>query len=513
MNAAIHVSRHAPIDRIDPNVYGHLTEHLGRCIYGGVWVGEDDRVPTADGIRLDTVELLRNLDAPVIRWPGGCFADDYHWKDGLGPRAERPRQRNMWWAQGRENRPEEPNTFGTEEFMRLCDLLDAEPYLAVNVGSGDPEEGVDWAEYCNYDGDTEMTRLRAENGSEEPHDVTYWGVGNENWGCGGRYSPQLYAEEYRRFANYLKGFDRVMSDGSMELVACGHVTDDWNRQFLEHLEKCVSFGQGSVYDLLDHLSVHRYYYAGGDTDFSTEQYYRMLARAARIGEDVDRAAEALAMFAPGSNAGVIVDEWGVWHPEAVFANGLEQENTVRDALAAASVLDDLNERADVVAMANIAQTINVLQCLVQTDEEAAWPTPTYQVFDLYKAHMGATALRTTVEADVHTVESRSDEFGPQDTHDVPLVSASASETDERVTITLSNRALDAVSSTTVAMDVEDATVDSASVLFAGKEVAEYSTKDNAASFEPSSIDVENHGDGSFDVSVPASSVVRLTVES
>ena len=512
MEAQVFVSAHDTVDRIDPNLYGQLSEHLGRCVYGGIWGGEDDRVPTEDGIRLDTVELLRDLEMPVLRWPGGCFADDYHWMDGLGPHEDRPRRRNMWWAQGRENLPEESNEFGTEEFMDFCEKVGTEPYLAVNVGSGDPDEAVDWAEYCNYDGDTELTRLRAKNGSEEPHDVQYWGVGNENWGCGGRLSPEQYAEQFRRFANYLRAFDRVMCDGSMDFVACGHVTDHWNRRFLEHLSKCVSFGQSTVYNLLDHLSVHRYHHAGSDTDFTDEQYYRLLARAGRIAEDVDRAADALEMFAPGTDIGIVVDEWGAWHPEADFDNGLEQENTVRDALAAARVLDDLNARADVVEMANIAQTVNVLQCLVQTDEEAAWPTPTYQVFDLYKKHMGATALRTVVDTNVRAVKSTSEEFGPQSEHNLRLVTASASESNGTVYVTLSNLHRDEAQNVSVVFDAPDVTVKSAEVLFEDRSVDSYSTADNAESFTAERVDAENHGSGTVLVQMPAGSTAGLLVE-
>jgi len=381
----------------------------------------------------------------------------------------------------------------------------------VNVGSGDPQEAVDWAEYCNYDGETEMTRLRAENGSDDSHDVTYWGVGNENWGCGGRFSPEAYAEQFRHYANYLNTFDRVMGDGSMELVACGHIADDWNRRFLDYLAECVEFGENTVYDLMDHLSVHRYYYAGGDTDFTEEQYYRLFARTAQIATDVDRAAEALELLAPGTDIGVIVDEWGVWHPEAVFENGLEQEHTVRDALSAAVVLDDLNARADVVSMANIAQTVNVLQCLVQTDEESAWPTPTYHVYDLYKPHMGATALDTVVDTDTETVERKGDEFGSGDVHEVPLVSASASERDGQVYVTLSNVDKNDARDITVSLESDDIGVESATVLFDELSVDAYSDGENTEAFEPADIAVERPGDRSVLVEAPPSSVVGLTL--
>ncbi|WEL16642.1 Alpha-L-arabinofuranosidase, glycosyl hydrolase family 51 [Halorhabdus sp. SVX81] len=502
MGSAIHVQQREPIAEIDPNLYGHFAEHLGRCIYGGLWVGEDDRVPTEDGVRMDTIDLLADLDMPVLRWPGGCFADDYHWEDGIGPREERPTRRNAFWTQGRADIPEEPNEFGTEEFMRVCDLLDAEPYLAANLGSGSPGEAADWLEYCNYDGDTELANRRAENGSDDPHDVKFWGVGNENWGCGGRMSPEQYAEEFRRFATYLRSVDGLLSEEDVELVSVGHIHDDWNRKFLDALSECASFTEGP-YDLMEHMSVHRYYEAGSDTDFDDEEYFRLLARSRKVGGDVDNAVDALSVYAPESDISIVVDEWGVWHPEATNTNGLEQENTVRDAISAAGVFDDLHERADVVAMANIAQTVNVLQCLVQTDEEAAWPTPTYHVFDLYEGHAGGTALDTVVDTDEREVED--------EPYDVPLVSASASEHDDEVYVTLSNRALES-EDVTVSLDDDGATVRDSAVLFADTDVEAYSRKDNAAAFAPEEIDVEATGDGTFEVTVPASSVVALTVD-
>jgi alpha-N-arabinofuranosidase len=502
MGSEVYVHQHDPIDEIDPNVYGHFAEHLGRCIYGGVYVGEDDRVPTENGIRLDTVELLDDMDMPVLRWPGGCFADDYHWKDAIGPKEERPTRRNMFWTQGRRDIPEEPNEFGTDEFMQLCNMVGAEPYLAVNVGSGDPGEGADWAEYCNYDGDTELANRRRENGFDEPHDVKYWGVGNESWGCGGRLSPEEYAEQYRRYATYLRTANGMLSEADMELVSVGHIDDDWNRKFLDALSECSDWIEGP-YDLMEHMSVHRYYEAGGDTDFDEDDYYRLLARSRLVAQDIDDAVEALSVYAPDNDISIIVDEWGVWHPEAKNTNGLEQENTVRDAVSAAGVFDDFHERADVVAMANIAQTVNVLQCLVQTNDEEAWATPTYQVFDLYKEHMGRTALDTVVDTEEEEVED--------EPFDVPLVSASASRDDDELFVTLSNRALEA-EEVTVDLDADAASVVDSEVLFEDADVDEFSTPDNADEFQAEDIAVENLGDGELVVDAPASSVVGLTVE-
>jgi alpha-N-arabinofuranosidase len=503
MASELHIRSHDPIDEISPDVYGHFAEHLGRCIYGGIWVGEDDdQVATEDGIRMDTIELLQDLDMPVLRWPGGCFADDYHWEDGIGPREERPTRRNAFWTQGREEIPEDPNTFGTDEFMQVCDLLDTEPYLAVNVGNGTPAEGADWAEYCNYDGGTELAELREENGSEEPHDVKYWGVGNESWGCGGRFSPEEYAEQYRRHATYLRSVNAMLSDVDMELVAVGHIGEDWNRDFLRELRNCSEWVEGP-YDLMEHMSVHRYYEAGGDTDFDDDQYYRLLARSRLVAQDIDNTVDALSTYARESDISIIVDEWGVWHPEATNTNGLEQENTVRDAISAAGVFDDFHARADVVSMANIAQTVNVLQCLVQTNEEEAWTTPTYQVFDLYKDHMGGTALRTVVDTDNEEVED--------EPFDVPIVSASASEQDGEVYVTLSNRDPDDAEEVEIDLDLEDASVAGAEVLFDDQGVREYSTPDNAEEFEAADLDVDQTGDSTFVVDAPAGSVVGLTI--
>ena len=509
MSSEIRVRGQRTVDRISKHIYGHFAEHLGRCVYGGIWVGEDDRVVTEGGIRMDTVKLLRELGIPVLRWPGGCFADDYHWEDGVGPREERPTRRNLWWAQGREEAFVEPNDFGTDEFLRLCELLDTEPYLAVNVGSSTPEEALDWMEYCNNDDETELTRHRTENGHPEPYGVKYWGIGNENWGCGGRYAPDEYGGEYRRFANYLRGFKNHLNPGEMEFIACGHLTDDWNEVFFENLNKGMEFGpgtflgMGSPSELLDHFSVHRYYQAGGDTDFTEGQHYRIFARARKLADDIDRAAATLAEYVPTDDVGVIVDEWGVWHPEATPDNGLEQANTVRDALTAATALDIMHERADVVSMANIAQTVNVLQCLVETDEEDAWKTPTYQVFALYKNHAGNTAVEVEVET---TTKS----FTEED-HDVPMVSASASRNEDGLFLTASNRLY--AESETIEIDLDgDYANPSATVLFDGQDAHAHSRKNNAGEFEPEALDVDISHEGTYAVEVPPSSVVGLSLD-
>ncbi len=498
MTDTVRVSMDAAIGRIAPEIYGHFAEHLGRCIYGGLWVGEDGSIDTTAGLRTDTLSLLRRLDPPVLRWPGGCFADDYHWRDGVGPREDRPGRRNLWWAQGRSETFTESNAFGTEEFLTLCDELDTTPYLAGNVGTGTPDELLNWVEYCNTPDGTELASLRTEQGSEEPHDVHWWGIGNENWGCGGKFDPDDYGRRYRTFANYLRAYDRnIQPEGSLELVACGHITPEWNREFL------AAVGD---YGLLDHLSIHRYLECGGDVEFTDEQYYRLLTRANQIGTDVDRAAATLETYAPAAAIGVIVDEWGVWHPEAVATNGLEQENTVRDAIVAAGVLDDLNRRADVVTMANLAQTVNVLQCVVQTDEEAAWPTPTYRVFEAYKPHMGATALRTTVDTETKEL--------PDEDHDVQLLSASASRSADGITVTVSNRDLDRDRTVEIETSTDGQFTDAtASVLFEATSVDAYSTRENADRFAPTEGTAEITAEGSCTIGVPPTAIATVRLSS
>jgi len=366
--------------KINPNIYGHFAEHLGKCIYGGIWVGERSKIPNVEGCRTDVVEALRRMGAPVIRWPGGCFADFYHWEDGIGPRRNRPRRVNMWWQQ------EEPNEFGTDEFLKLCSKVGAEPYICLNVGSGSPAEAASWLEYCNYGGNSYYSRLRARNGRRAPWKVRFWGVGNENWGCGGAFDPESYAHEYRRFSIYLKRLDP-----SIELVACGHISEDWNLRVMESLK-------GQI-DLVDHLSIHKYFSGGSGIEFSNEDYLKLFLGVDDLEREIRRASEIVDFFAGGrKDIGIVVDEWGVWHPEARVENGLYQQNTLRDALFAASVLNLFNRYCRKVVMANIAQTVNVLQSIALTRGDETVLTPTYHVFDLYKAHMGNDALSFEIDS-------------------------------------------------------------------------------------------------------------------
>lgn len=391
MPARITIVMDEPIGVVSPLLFGHFAEHLGCCVNDGVWVGEGSAIPNIGGLRQDVVEAWRRVGPGVLRWPGGCFADDYHWADGVGPRQGRPRTVNLWWGQEIED-----NAFGTHEFLNLCRLIGAEPYLAGNVGSGTVREMRDWVEYCNYDRPSTLALRRAANGSPMPFGVKYWGVGNEAWGCGGNFCPEDYAREYRRYATYL----RDLGGTELFLIACGPDGNrpEWTRKFLQKLATADRRFNCRIHGLAAH------YYcgtAGCATQYTTDQWYELLHRAAGGMEQlIAEQRAAMDEFDGERRIGLIVDEWGTWHPPAPGRDPahLWQQNTVRDALVAALTLDVFVRRCDCVVMANIAQAINVLQALFLTQGDRMILTPTYHVFELYRPHQGGRAVRVEVDS-------------------------------------------------------------------------------------------------------------------
>lgn len=421
--ASLKILADEPIGTIQPEIYGHFAEHLGGCVDEGIWVGPDSKIPNIDGLRTGVVEALRKLRVPVLRWPGGCFADDYHWMDGIGPREKRPRTVNLWWGHTIED-----NAFGTHEFLRLCELIGAKPYLAGNLGSGSVREMRDWVEYCNFSGDTTLARMRRTNGREAPFGVRYWGVGNENWGCGGNFCPEDYAAEYKRYATYLRDF----GDAKLFLIACGPDSGrpeshaDWTRRFFQKLGK---------FDRIHGLAAHYYCgTAGTATSFSTDQWYELIDRASRM-QDVIRTHRAVMdEFDPDRRIGLLVDEWGTWHPTTLGRNPahLWQQNTLRDALVAAVTLNIFNNHAQTVVMANIAQAVNVLQAMCLTDGDQTVLTPTYHVFDMYQSHQGGQAVRVEVESPMVSFAAAGQK------RSLPVLTASASIKDGVMTLSLTN---------------------------------------------------------------------------
>ena len=376
---------------INPNIYGHFAEHLGRCVYDGFWVDEDSPIPNIHGFRTDIIEALRRLKPAVIRWPGGCFADDYHWQDGIGPRDRRPRRINIHWGEVVET-----NHVGTQEFVQFCRLVGAQPYICGNVGSGTPRELRDWVEYCNFpdsspNGST-LAQQRAADGSSEPFNVTYWGVGNENWGCGGNFSPEDYCTEFRRYASFVRGFGKKLS-----VIACGPANNDveWTDRFFRKI-----FKDYWAFNNIDGFAAHYYCgTAGTATEYSEDEWYRLLEKGLRMEELVIQQRAAMDAWDPKRKIGLIIDEWGTWHPVEQGTNPafLYQQNTIRDAIVAANTLDIFNRHADKVVMSNIAQTINVLQAMILTQGEKMLVTPTGHVYEMYVPHQGAESLRVRIE--------------------------------------------------------------------------------------------------------------------
>ncbi len=422
MIAKIVIDPEDTIATINPNIYGHFAEHLGWCIYGGIWVGENSPIPNAGGFRKDVIDALKRMKAPVIRWPGGCFADDYHWQDGIGPREARPRRINIHWGEVIET-----NEVGTQEFVRFCRMVGAEPYICGNVGSGSPREMRDWVEYCNFPGESTYAQWRLRDGSSGPLNVIYWSVGNENWGCGGNFSPEDYGTEFRRFASFLRSFGQRLF-----VIACGPSGNDveWTDRFFRKLRK----------DYWDFQNIHGFaahYYCGTSgtaTEYTIDQWYTLLDRGLEMEKLVVQQRAAMDAFDPGRKIGLIVDEWGTWHKVIEGTNPafLHQQNTLRDALVAATTLDIFNRHADKVIMANIAQTVNVLQAMVLTKEDKMLVTPTGHVYEMYAPHQAGAAVRTRFET-----ERISYQKGSQD-GSIPAIAGSASIKGKTLFVTLTN---------------------------------------------------------------------------
>lgn len=439
MTSTIDIVTAEPIATINPNVYGHFSEHLGTCIYEGIWVGQDSSIANTGGLCNDVVTLLKKIKPPVMRWPGGCFADDYHWRDGIGPVEQRPRRINIHWGEVIE-----ANLFGTHEFIQFCRAIGAEPYLAGNLGSGTPQELRDWVEYCNFPRGTTLTDLRAANGDPEPLAVRYWGVGNEAWGCGGLFTPEDYAMEYRRFASYMRDF----SGSRPVLIACGPNGNDleWTRRFFTHLHDRLPGGWRRM--PIAGYAAHYYCNTPGTaTEYDDNGWYQVLAQAQFMESLVTQQRALMDAFDPERNIGLIVDEWGTWHRPTPGRNPrfLWQQNTLRDALVAAVTLDIFNRHADKVVMANIAQTVNVLQALLLTENGQTITTPTYHVYDLYQGHQGAQAVRTIFESPDVTFTRSGPEARPSSPFAPPSLeghlfglAGSASLDDRTLTLTVVN---------------------------------------------------------------------------
>lgn len=488
---------------ISRHVYGHFAEHLGRCIYGGFYVGEDSELPNEGGIRLDVVQALRALRIPNLRWPGGCFADEYHWRDGVGPREERPRMVNSHWGDVVED-----NAFGTHEFMALCELLGAEPYVNGNLGSGTVREMSDWVEYLTRGDDSPMAALRREHGRDEPWQVKFWGLGNEPWGCGGNMTAAHYAEEARRYATYC----RDHGENRLYRIAAGANSDDyaWTETLMKALTPLGGCGRDPR-GLYQAVSVHYYTLPGtwqdkgSATELAEEDYYRTLVKAAYTDELLRGHSNVMDCYDPQKKVGLVLDEWGTWWnvEEGTNPGFLYQQNTLRDALVASTHFDIFHAHADRLVMANIAQTVNVLQAMILTDPDSGELvlTPTYHVFQMNADHQDAASLRVDTPAGLpaRTVDGE----------ELTTVSASASSKDGRVLISLSN--LDARAATTVDLDLRGGAVSDvrARILTAG-ELHAHNAPGRGAQVRPVDHEQVTATEQGLRVELPAHSFVTVS---
>ncbi len=479
--------------KIDRNIYGHFAEHLGRCIYEGFWVGEDSPIPNTRGIRNDVVQALRQARVPVLRWPGGCFADEYHWKDGIGPREQRPQMINTHWGGVVEN-----NHFGTHEFLDLCEQLGAEPYICGNVGSGSVQEMMEWVEYMTSDADSPMANLRRKHGREKPWRVRYFGVGNESWGCGGNMRPEFYADQYRRYSTFVKNYP----GNTIYRIACGaNAADyDWTEVMMRQVGR-----------RMDGLSLHYYTIATGNwnrkgsaTEYDEATWHRTFREALVMDTLLAKHVAIMDRHDPQKRIGLIVDEWGTWHDVEPGTNPgfLYQQNTLRDALVASLTFDLFHRYADRVRMANIAQTINVLQAMILTDQERMVLTPTYHVFEMYQVHQDATFLPAALACGDYVVN--------QDA--LPQLSVSASRgAAGKVHVALTN--LDAAREVPVTIQLTGVVPKRASGrVLTGDTITAHNTFDRPNVVAPRALDGVAVSDGRVRCVLPARSVTVVGIE-
>ena len=407
---------------INPEIYGNFSEHLGRCIYDGIYVGENSDIPNIEGYRTDVIDAFRQIKLPVLRWPGGCFADEYHWRDGIGEKSQRKKMVNTNWGAVVED-----NSFGTHEFMRFCELVGCEPYISGNVGSGTVEELSNWVEYMTFDGVSPMAELRKRNGREQPWKLKYLGIGNESWGCGGSMTPEYYADTYRRYATFCRNY----SGNELFKIACGPNAGDYN--WTDTIMKTLN-SQWNCKGISLHyytLPTGDWSHKGSSTEFDEKEYYDTISRTLYMEELVTRHSKIMDRYDPDQTIGLIVDEWGTWYDVEPGTNPgfLYQQNTMRDAIVAAINLNIFNQHSARIPMANIAQAVNVLQSILLTEGSKTIKTPTYHVFDLYKQHQDSDLIYS------HIQNSNAAEG-------VPALSQSASvNADGDVFVTLSNASL------------------------------------------------------------------------
>jgi alpha-L-arabinofuranosidase len=477
---------------INRNIYGQFAEHLGRLIYEGIWVGENSPIPNTRGLRNDVIAALKELHVPVLRWPGGCFADEYHWTDGIGPQDKRPRRPNSSWG------GVDTNAFGTHEFLDLCEMLGADPYINGNVGSGSPQEMMQWIEYMTSDADSELANMRRRNGRTKPWKIPYFAVGNETWGCGGNMRPEYYADVYRRYATFIKDH----SGNHIQKLAVGGYDENYN--WTEVL-------MSQAGKQMDGLSLHYYTLPTGNwdkkgsaTQFDEKEWHATLVRTLRMDEFIQRHSAIMDKYDPQKRVGLMVDEWGTWYDREPGRDmgALYQQNTLRDAVAAALNLNIFSKHADRVRMANIAQMVNVLQAMILTDKEKMVLTPTYHVFRMYRVHQGATMIPVDLSAPEYKLDDAA----------VPALSASSSRDSEgRVHLSVVN--LDPNRAAEITTTIWGSSIKSVTgEVLTAPAINSMNTFDRPDTVKPAPFSAYRLAGSQLSLSIPAKSVVVLELK-
>jgi len=476
---------------ISKHIYGHFAEHLGRCIYDGLYVGDTSKIKNIDGVRLDIIEALKEIKIPNLRWPGGCFADTYQWKDGIGPLEDRPTIVNTWWGGTTED-----NSFGTHNFLNLCEELGAEPFISGNVGSGSVKDFTDWIQYTNHAEGSPMAKLRKENGREEPWNVKFWGIGNEMWGCGGNMSAEYYANIYKQYSTFTSSWE---NDKGLYRIAAGATGEDyhWTEVLMKEVPKSLIEALG-----LHHYAVIDWNEKGSSTDYNQDIYFKSMKEALKMETHVKKHIEIMDQYDPENEIDLVVDEWGGWYEveEGTNPGFLYQQNTMRDAMIAGMTLNIFNNYSRRVKMANLAQTVNVLQAVALTEGEKMILTPTYHVFKMYTVHHDTQLLPLKFESPSYTFEGE----------EIPAISVSASkDKDNKIHVSLVN--IDAEKSHKVEIDVNDLDIKK----LEGSILQSNALQDYNSFDEPEKIGIENFKDfklkkGKVELTLPAFSVIVLS---
>ena len=504
------ITLHEGNQKIHKEIYGQFAEHLGTCIYGGLWVGPQSTIANTDGYRNDVLQALKNLQVPVLRWPGGCFADEYHWMDGIGPREKRPSMKNNNWGGTIED-----NSFGTHEFLNLCELLGCEPYISGNVGSGTVEELAKWVEYMTSEEGTPMAKLRKENGRAKPWKVKFLGVGNESWGCGGNMRPEYYSDLYRRYSVYCRNYD------SNRLYKIASGASDYDYEWTKVL-------MNNVGNRMDGVSLHYYTVSGWDgskgsaTKFDNDQYYWTLGKCLEIEDVIKRHCTIMDEKDPKKHIGLLVDEWGTWWDEepGTIGGHLYQQNALRDAFVASLSLNVFHKYTDRVRMANIAQVVNVLQSMILTDTKGAGHmvlTPTYHVFEMYKPFQEATYLPLDITPNPtmqvrHEMNKEMDTTKEDGYRTLPLISASAAKTTSgSIIISLTNVSLDKKQEVAIRLNGFKGKNVSGRIL-TSKSVADFNDFDHPDRVQPTAFKDAKLKKDQLMVKLPAKSLVVLEVK-